>query len=156
MAEDGAGTPIAQLVRTEAAPENLPAAVTFTAQSTSASVGRLETNNVVLNDKKISKVHCRLTLRTCKQKGVDNGEILKRVFIKDSSSFGTYVNGTQLQKEQWVMLQEGDVIGLRKPHSPTTPGEYRTTYRSDAMAAAAAPDPFRPPASGETAQPERR
>ena len=30
--------------------------------------------------------------------------LFRRIFIKDSSTFGTFVNGNALAKEQWVML----------------------------------------------------
>jgi len=116
----------ATLVRLEGAPETLPELLSFGTQ-TSISIGRLESNQVVLNDRKISKVHCRMTLRTCKRKGSD-AEIMRRVFAKDSSTFGTFVNGVALQKEQWSMLQEGDVVGLRNPHGNTALGEYRVEY----------------------------
>ena len=45
---------------------------------------------------------------------------MKRLFIKDSSTFGTFVNGNPLEKEQWTMLQENDVVGLRNPHGSET------------------------------------
>eukprot|EP00404_Azadinium_spinosum_P010975 CAMPEP_0180529674 /NCGR_PEP_ID=MMETSP1036_2-20121128/61504_1 /TAXON_ID=632150 /ORGANISM="Azadinium spinosum, Strain 3D9" /LENGTH=114 /DNA_ID=CAMNT_0022543409 /DNA_START=88 /DNA_END=428 /DNA_ORIENTATION=+ len=113
--ESTSSVTIATLVRTEGAPPTIPATVAFSAQNASISVGRIESCQVVLNDKKVSKVHARLTLRTCKRKGAADGAVMKRLFIKDSSTFGTFVNGKALQKEQWVMLQEGDVIGLRNP-----------------------------------------
>eukprot|EP00929_Paragymnodinium_shiwhaense_P012415 TRINITY_DN1195_c0_g2_i1.p1 TRINITY_DN1195_c0_g2~~TRINITY_DN1195_c0_g2_i1.p1 ORF type:complete len:1778 (+),score=452.33 TRINITY_DN1195_c0_g2_i1:143-5476(+) len=129
MAADAA--PVAALVRQPGAPESLPEVVPFGLQ-TAISVGRADSNAISLADKKISKVHCRLTLRTCKRKGAADGEIMRRVFIKDQSTFGTFVNGKSLTKEQWVMLDEGDVVGLRNPHGNAQLGEYRVRYQDAA------------------------
>mmetsp|Transcript_38077 Transcript_38077/g.89156 ORF Transcript_38077/g.89156 Transcript_38077/m.89156 type:complete len:1075 (-) Transcript_38077:54-3278(-) len=129
-AEDASDSskPIVVLSRTEGAPTNLIERVDFSTQSTTASVGRFDGNTIVVNDKKISKVHCRFTLRACKKKGAEDGEILKRLFVKDSSSFGTFVNGKAIVKEQWMLLQDGDWIGLRNPHGSSSLGEYRVFY----------------------------
>eukprot|EP00927_Polykrikos_kofoidii_P016649 TRINITY_DN17534_c0_g1_i1.p1 TRINITY_DN17534_c0_g1~~TRINITY_DN17534_c0_g1_i1.p1 ORF type:complete len:1908 (-),score=371.19 TRINITY_DN17534_c0_g1_i1:105-5828(-) len=123
--EDSA-VPVAALVRTPGAPPVLPEVVPFSSQNAAISIGRAETNNIVLNDRKISKVHARMQLRTCKRKGSD--EVMRRLFIRDSSTFGAFVNGVACAKEQWVMLEEGDVIGLRNPHGNASLGEYRVRY----------------------------
>jgi len=144
-------TPAAMLVRAPGAPENLPSVVPFNEQNGTICMGRLESNQVVMQDRKISKVHCRLILRTCKRKGIEGGEILRRVFIKDSSTFGTFINGKAVAKEQWVMLQEGDLIGLRNPHGNIGSGEYVVRYRdleAGAAEEAVAPVPVFPPQQG--------
>ncbi|CAJ1353389.1 unnamed protein product [Effrenium voratum] len=92
-------------------------------------VRRAENNQIPLNDKKISKNHALLTLRACKRKGAADGEVMKRVFIKDSSTFGTFVNGKALKKGEWTILQEGDALGLRNPHGNPSNGEYRVAYQ---------------------------
>jgi len=121
--------PVAALVRTEGAPKSVPPLIAFSQSNSSVSVGRAENNQIPLNDKKISKNHALLTLRTCKRKGAADGEVMRRVFIKDSSTFGTFVNGKALKKGEWTILQEGDAIGLRNPHGNPSNGEYRVAYQ---------------------------
>ncbi|CAJ1384068.1 unnamed protein product [Effrenium voratum] len=121
--------PVAVLVRTEGAPSSVPPLIAFSHPNSSVSVGRAENNQIPLNDKKISKNHALLTLRACKRKGAADGEVMKRVFIKDSSTFGTFVNGKALKKGEWTILQEGDALGLRNPHGNPSNGEYRVAYQ---------------------------
>ena len=130
---DDNSRPVAVLVRTDGAPETVPPLIAFSHPNSSVSVGRAENNQIPLNDKKISKNHAMLTLRACKRKGAQDGEVMRRVFIKDSSTFGTFVNGKPLKKGEWSILQEGDAIGLRNPHGNPSNGEYRVAYQ-DAMA----------------------
>ena len=116
--------PVAVLVRTDGAPKTVPPLIVFSSVNSSVSVGRAENNQIPLNDKKISKNHALLTLRSCKRKGAQDGEaggvragagvqaviflgqtlicfsfdtlcdftrqVMRRVFIKDSSTFGTF------------------------------------------------------------------
>ena len=130
---DDDSRPVAVLVRTDGAPKTVPPLIAFSHPNSSVSVGRAENNQIPLNDKKISKNHAMLTLRACKLKGAQDGEVMRRVFIKDSSTFGTFVNGKPLKKGEWSILQEGDAIGLRNPHGNPSNGEYRVAYQ-DAMA----------------------
>eukprot|EP00438_Fugacium_kawagutii_P033890 Skav220979 [mRNA] locus=scaffold1541:29091:40106:+ [translate_table: standard] len=122
-------SPVAVLVRTEGAPATVPPLIAFSQVNSSVSVGRAENNQIPLNDKKISKNHALLQLRACKRKGAQDGEVMRRVFIKDSSTFGTFVNGKALKKGEWSILQEGDAIGLRNPHGNPSNGEYRVAYQ---------------------------
>mmetsp|Transcript_15878 Transcript_15878/g.39720 ORF Transcript_15878/g.39720 Transcript_15878/m.39720 type:complete len:1963 (+) Transcript_15878:175-6063(+) len=138
---------VASLIRIIGAPASLPGVVPFTEQSSTIGVGRAETNQVVINDKKISKVHCRLTLRTCKRKGDAGGEILRMIFIKDSSTFGTFVNGKAIAKEQWIMLHENDIVGLRNPHGNPQLGEYTVKYADAAATASPTAAPTAPAAT---------
>lgn len=126
---DDNGPPVAVLVRTDGAPQTVPPLIAFSQVNSSISVGRAENNQIPLNDKKISKNHALLTLRSCKRKGAQDGEVMRRVFIKDSSTFGTFVNGKALKKGEWTILQEGDAIGLRNPHGNPSNGEYRVAYQ---------------------------
>ena len=34
-----------------------------------------------------------------------------------------------MHKEQWVMLEENDVVGFRNPHGNPSGGEYRMRYQ---------------------------
>ena len=126
---DDNSLPVAVLVRTDGAPKTVPPLIAFSHTNSSVSVGRAENNQIPLNDKKISKNHATLTLRACKRKGAQDGEVMRRVFIKDSSTFGTFVNGKPLKKNEWSILQEGDAIGLRNPHGNPSNGEYRVAYQ---------------------------
>lgn len=140
MTEAGEEDSVAALVRTKDAPTSLPQVVHFNAANAAISVGRAETNQIIINDKKISKVHAKLTLRTCKRKGASDAEAMKRLFVKDSSTFGTFINGKAIPKEQWQILQEGDVLGLRNPHGNASLGEYRVQY-NEGEAGGVAPTP---------------
>ena len=114
--QETSDAPIASLVRTEGAPPTVPATVNFSTKSSSISVGRLDSNAVVLNDRKISKVHARLTLRTCKRKRMADGEIMKRLFVKDSSTFGTFVNGKRVPaKLKKFRIRSGDTLQIKDP-----------------------------------------
>ncbi|CAE8738923.1 unnamed protein product, partial [Polarella glacialis] len=124
-----AGPPVAVLIRTEGAPQSVPAVIIFSQPNSSISVGRAETNQVALNDRKISKAHALLTLKTCKRKGAADGEVMRRVFIKDSSTFGTFINGKALKKGEWTIVNEGDAVGLRNPHGNPAGGEYIVYYQ---------------------------
>merc|ERR1711884_825237 len=107
--------PLAMLMRTENAPTNLQKIVFFTEQNDTVHVGRQDSNHVVMDDPKISRVHATLVWRVCEQKGVGDGEVPRRVFVRDSSTFGTFINGKAVARG-WAMLQEGDILGLRYPH----------------------------------------
>lgn len=137
--------PLAALVRTDDAPASLPLVVLFTAERPTMNMGRADSNAVVLVDKRVSKLHCKLALRTCRQKGVDNGEPLRRIFVRDASSFGTFINGMVVQKEQWVVLQEGDVLAMRNPAGSSGLGEYRAQYSELAPLATLASTAASPP-----------
>eukprot|EP00405_Crypthecodinium_cohnii_P020981 CAMPEP_0206473832 /NCGR_PEP_ID=MMETSP0324_2-20121206/33119_1 /ASSEMBLY_ACC=CAM_ASM_000836 /TAXON_ID=2866 /ORGANISM="Crypthecodinium cohnii, Strain Seligo" /LENGTH=149 /DNA_ID=CAMNT_0053948875 /DNA_START=183 /DNA_END=628 /DNA_ORIENTATION=+ len=141
-------TPMVALRRTAGAPQTLKPELIFSGANFQASAGRLDSNDITLPDRKISKTHCKMILRTCKQKGADDGEVLRRLFIRDFSSFGTFVNGTAIIKDQWVMLQHNDVIGLRNPHGNPGMGEYQVHY-FDAKAQVDATNP--PPAAAAAA-----
>eukprot|EP00439_Symbiodinium_sp_Y106_P067338 s1310_g11.t1 len=143
--EQETSQPVAALVRTEGAPKSVPPLIAFSQSNSSVSVGRAENNQIPLNDKKISKNHALLTLRTCKRKGAADGE--------DSSTFGTFVNGKALKKGEWTILQEGDAIGLRNPHGNPSNGEYRVAYQDAVSLVTAAIARGEVPASGEPGLP---
>lgn len=132
------GSAIAVLIRTDGAPSTVPSIIVFRQPNSSISVGRAENNQVVLNDKKISKAHALLTLRTCKRKGASDGEVMRRVFIKDSSTFGTFLNGKALKKGEWTIINEADIVGLRNPHGNPSGGEYSVQYQQAPALLAAA------------------
>lgn len=58
---------------------------------------------------KISAKHCQLLVQP----------VTLRVYIRDISANGTFLNGQRLQKEKQVELQPGDLIQLTKPHLST-------------------------------------
>ena len=97
--------------------------------SAGISIGRLETNQLVLHDLDVSNVHARFSMRMCKRRGPADGEVVKRLFVMDSSATGTYVGGGALPYERWVMLADGDVISLRNPHGNASHGVCRVRYR---------------------------
>ena len=99
---DDDSRPVAVLVRTDGAPKTVPPLIAFSHPNSSVSVGRAENNQIPLNDKKITKNHAMLTLRACKLKGAQDGEVMRRVFIKDSSTFGHF--------REWKATQERGMV----------------------------------------------
>lgn len=127
---------VAALIRTDAAPDGVPGTIVFTKKVPSATMGRLENNEVVLDDLKVSKVHARVLLKSHRRRGTEDGMGVLRLFIKDTSSFGTHVNGCKLATERWTMLVEDDVIGLKQPQcyaDSKCQGEYRVQYKFPPM-----------------------
>eukprot|EP00747_Dinoflagellata_sp_TGD_P119073 gnl/TRDRNA2_/TRDRNA2_172942_c0_seq1.p1 gnl/TRDRNA2_/TRDRNA2_172942_c0~~gnl/TRDRNA2_/TRDRNA2_172942_c0_seq1.p1 ORF type:complete len:392 (-),score=38.27 gnl/TRDRNA2_/TRDRNA2_172942_c0_seq1:138-1313(-) len=122
-------TPIVHLRKTNGALQSLPDLVTFTDANRTVTVGRSASNTVVVNDKRISKVHCRLMLRQFRLKGSTCESTSVRLFILDCSTFGTFVNGKALFKKQWAILEEGDLLGIFNPHGYGR--EYRVQYVAD-------------------------
>lgn len=69
--------------------------------SSSISVGRAPDNDVVLEDRTVSRYHCKLVLGT-------SGSVV----IEDCGSrYGTFVNGRRLQGPMRVMFDDGIAIG---------------------------------------------
>ena len=66
------------------------------------TIGRVSTNDVCLNDKKVSRTHCTIEMRP------------EGLFLKDGgSSNGTWVNG---QKAHEILLKHGFGLYYVPPH----------------------------------------
>lgn len=63
-------------------------------------IGRKTTNTIVINDQRLSGVHCVLTYAGGK------------AFVEDRSSNGTFVNNTKMSKGAKLELSHGDEIWL--------------------------------------------
>lgn len=99
----------AQLIPSENAVPFLETIVLYT-DDTLCTVGRskeLIQPFRIEHSEKISGKHCQLLL--------DPGTL--RVHLKDTSTNGTFVNGTRLGKKRSVELHSGDVVALTKPDS---------------------------------------
>ena len=66
-------------------------------------MGRDKSNNIVVDDKMVSRSHCLIQ------------KIKEDYFIKDlNSSNGTYVNALRVPTNKYVKLEKGDIIRLGK------------------------------------------
>jgi len=74
------------------------------------TMGRHEDNDVLLEMKSVSKVHCQVALRPFQLPGHDESH--EAAFLRDNSKHGTLVNGEPADRP-WHWLQHGDRIGLR-------------------------------------------
>ncbi|KAJ1912629.1 hypothetical protein IWQ60_009578 [Tieghemiomyces parasiticus] len=74
-----------------------------TLRGTVATIGRVPTARVYVEDQRVSKCHCSL---------LHNGET---VLLQDLSSNGMFVNGTRVDPTALVILRSGDVIDLIWP-----------------------------------------
>ena len=67
------------------------------------TLGRDRKNNIVVDDKMVSRIHCLIQ------------KIKEDYFIKDlDSSNGTFVNTMKVPANKYVKLQKGDIICLGK------------------------------------------
>ncbi|CAO3677395.1 unnamed protein product [Rhizopus stolonifer] len=76
-------------------------------------IGRTIDCDIVLTDRRISKNHCLIYMEAgsnATKKGI-------RIFLKDLSSNGTYVNNEKVDRDQRYLLRSGDIIQLFKSHA---------------------------------------
>lgn len=101
------------------------------------TIGRADSNDIVVLDRKISNVHCIVTLCDdeetggARSKDRHGDELLwPIVLIKDLSTNGTYVNGQRVKKETNVLLAQGDQIVLGRLDEPSVNYIFNVPKRS--------------------------
>ncbi|KAI8872282.1 Pkinase-domain-containing protein, partial [Ramicandelaber brevisporus] len=72
-------------------------------------IGRHRECNVRINDSTISNRHC-LIYRTTKQDSI--GQVTETVYIQDTSSNGTNINGVPIGRGRTKILKDGDILQL--------------------------------------------
>eukprot|EP00919_Chromeraceae_sp_WS-2016_P036828 GHVR01087511.1.p1 GENE.GHVR01087511.1~~GHVR01087511.1.p1 ORF type:complete len:290 (+),score=132.15 GHVR01087511.1:25-870(+) len=90
-------------------------------------VGRRTDSDVYLNEPSVSAIHCQLEWQLYKSL---EGNISISISIYDSSSNGTYINGSRLARKKLCELKDNDCITFSR-HKTTTTGEHvnETGYR---------------------------
>ncbi|KAL9539483.1 hypothetical protein MBANPS3_010231 [Mucor bainieri] len=73
-------------------------------------LGRRKDADIIFDQPEISKAHCLIYMETG-SRGTAKGI---RIFLKDYSLNGTFVNGRQVDRESRVLLRNGDEIQLYK------------------------------------------
>lgn len=75
----------------------------FLLEKNKVLLGRDNTNDIAVNDEKISKVHCEITIKK-------NSQDIERISLKDlASTNGTFVNGEAIEQ---VAIHAGDKIQI--------------------------------------------
>ncbi len=89
--------------------ENVYDGQSYTIKRTHYNIGRDNSNDMVLDDPEISRIHSRISFSG------------RTYYIKDNSSYGTFVNGQSIKESP---LKDGDEISL-------CGGRFRFRFRSD-------------------------
>ncbi|KAL5507638.1 hypothetical protein ACEPAH_7094 [Sanghuangporus vaninii] len=90
----------------------------FKKERTSVSIGRGHENDVALKSLKISNRHCVLTW-----------DGTRNVLVRDTSSNGTWINGSRIGRGMTAMLQEGNEIIFGPYSQAMTPDNHRYIFR---------------------------
>eukprot|EP00392_Amoebophrya_sp_AT5.2_P010434 g10494.t1 len=80
------------------------------------SIGRTADNVLHAEDKTISKQHCTLELHFTRSPSFGADVVRRHLFLRDNSSFGTYVNEVKLGKgSALTLIPHNGLIALRRP-----------------------------------------
>ncbi|CAD7971822.1 unnamed protein product [Amoebophrya sp. A25] len=119
---------VCRLVKQQYALDALPGEVNIAANSSPVTVGRTNENTLCTVDKTISKNHCSLELHFTRSPSLGN-QLRKLLFLKDNSSFGSYINEVKLGKEAPLTLIPHQAnVAFRRPKAQDDGGYYRGDY----------------------------
>merc|ERR1712139_565997 len=70
------------------------------------TIGRIRSKvgGLVINESRLSKIHCKLSWVIDKEKD------RRYLWIEDKSQFGTWVNGAKMEKSVQKKLQDADIV----------------------------------------------
>lgn len=71
------------------------------------TIGRLETNSLIIDHNAVSGVHCRIWSVQFDENSIP------LVYLKDTSLNGTFVNGLRISKNETYLLNNGDLITIK-------------------------------------------
>ncbi|KAI8886771.1 Pkinase-domain-containing protein [Backusella circina FSU 941] len=88
-------------------------------------LGRSASCDLVFDDAAVSKRHCLIYMETGSQ-GSNRGI---RIYLRDMSFNGTYVNNVKINKNDRILLKNGDIVSLRVPDIEEENDWKRPVYR---------------------------
>jgi len=94
-------------------------------------------NKLVLETKHVSKHHARFKMMYPQNNQANK---MKRLYVQDKSTNGTFVNDKRVKKDNYQLLEEGDVVDFLPPNEKKTHVRvaFKLTYASaDAIASRA-------------------